>query len=132
MDLYIQVHARRHLPSSVPWISEDLQLYCHCLQVERALGQLRTIQPRGSPQSNEHRRGIKSQVKIRFSDAPLHTCLKRTGFRLFFLNLHKCGLSSKWEPNSFLRLRSKGSLREAGAGKVALRVSPGLCVAGFG
>ena len=23
MDLYIQVHARRHLPSAVPWISED-------------------------------------------------------------------------------------------------------------
>ena len=23
MDLYIRVHARRHLPSAVPWISED-------------------------------------------------------------------------------------------------------------
>ena len=23
MDLYIQLHARRHLPSAVPWISED-------------------------------------------------------------------------------------------------------------
>ena len=29
MDLYIQVHARRHLPSAVPWISED-RLFCHC------------------------------------------------------------------------------------------------------
>ena len=81
MDRYIQVHVRRHLTNAVPWISEDRQLYYHCLQVERALGQLRIIQPRGSPQSNEHRRGIKSQVKIRFSDAPLHTCMKRTGFK---------------------------------------------------
>ena len=23
LDLYVQVHARRHLPSAVPWISED-------------------------------------------------------------------------------------------------------------
>ena len=31
MDLYILVHARRLLPSAVPWISEDRLLGC-CLQ----------------------------------------------------------------------------------------------------
>ena len=32
MDLYIQVHARRHLPSAVLWISED-RLYVSALHM---------------------------------------------------------------------------------------------------
>ena len=31
MDLYVQVHVRRHLPSAVPWISEDRLLTPLCV-----------------------------------------------------------------------------------------------------